>query len=112
MIVTFEEYERCAMETKFEDLDEQSILFHAVFGLASEAGEVAGVLQKSYQGHLFDKESIVKELGDCLWMIAEACDVLGVSMAEVAQVNVDKRRARYPHGFSADRSLHRREDDK
>ena len=84
---------------------------HAVFGLTSEAGEVAGILQKVYQGHEFDKEHIKKELGDCLWMIAEACEALDLDMDDVMQTNIDKLKARYPEGFSADRSLHRKEGD-
>ena len=52
-----------------------------------------------------------KNLGDCLWMIAEACEALDLDMDDVMQTNIDKRKARYPEGFSADRSLHRKEGD-
>jgi NTP pyrophosphatase (non-canonical NTP hydrolase) len=82
-----------------------------VFGLNSEAGEVAGILQKEYQGHEIDPEHLKKELGDCLWMIAEACDALDISMSEVAQMNIDKLKARYPEGFEVERSLNRAEGD-
>lgn len=92
-------------------LDDYVVKLDAVFGLTSEAGEVAGILQKVYQGHEFDKDHIKKELGDCLWMIAEACESLGFYMEDVMQTNIDKLKARYPEGFSADRSLHRAEGD-
>lgn len=92
-------------------LDDYVVKLDAVFGLTSEAGEVAGILQKVYQGHEFDKDHIKKELGDCLWMIAEACKSLGFYMEDVMQTNIDKLKARYPEGFSADRSLHRAEGD-
>lgn len=62
-------------------------------------------------GYEFDKEHIKKELGDCLWMIAEACEALDLDMDDVMQTNIDKLKARYPEGFSADRSLHRKEGD-
>lgn len=91
--------------------DKQGMLHHAVFGLTSEAGEVAGILQKVYQGHEFDIEHMKKELGDCLWMISEACEALGCDMDEVMQINIDKLRKRYPEGFSAEKSLHRQEGD-
>lgn len=84
---------------------------HAVFGLTSEAGEVAGILQKRYQGHKVDANHLVKELGDCLWMILEACDALGVSMESVMDINIRKLEKRYPEGFSAEKSLHRKEGD-
>lgn len=84
---------------------------HGVFGLASEAGEVAGIMQKKYQGHSIDREHMAKELGDCLWMIAEICDAFGLSLAEVMGKNIEKLRERYPDGFEAEKSLHRKDRD-
>ncbi|MFR1875772.1 MAG: nucleoside triphosphate pyrophosphohydrolase family protein [Mediterraneibacter faecis] len=106
------EYQKLAMRTcSIPYEDPIGMLNHAVFGLASEAGEVAGLLQKIYQGHEFDRDHMKKELGDCLWMIAEACEALGLDMEDVMRTNIDKLKARYPEGFSADRSLHRAEGD-
>ena len=64
-----------------------------------------------FQGHEFDKEHMKKELGDCLWMIAEACEALDFSMDDVMQLNIDKLKARYPQGFTAENSLNRKEGD-
>lgn len=110
--MTGKEYQDLAMRTcgiPYED--RKNKLRHAVFGLTSEAGEVAGILQKEYQGHEMDPEHIKKELGDCCWMIAEACDALGFDLDEVMQINIDKLKARYPEGFDAEHSLHRAEGD-
>lgn len=85
------------------------MLRHGVFGLCSEAGEVAGLLQKTYQGHTMDTDNMVKELGDCLWMIAEIATAMGLSLDDIAQQNIDKLRRRYPDGFSAERSINREE---
>lgn len=110
--MTGKEYQRLAIRTcSIPYNDKNGRLYHAVLGLNSEAGEVAGILQKTYQGHQMDTAHMEKELGDCLWMIAEACDALGVSMDDVMQMNIDKLKARYPEGFSVDKSLHRREGD-
>lgn len=89
----------------------EDMLRHAVLGLNSEAGEVAGIFQKEYQGHEVKLDHLKKELGDCLWMIAEACTALNITMEEVMQLNIDKLRARFPEGFTAERSLHRAEGD-
>lgn len=89
----------------------KDMLRHAVFGLCSEAGEVAGILQKEYQGHELDILHMKKELGDCLWMVAEACEALDISMDEVMHMNIDKLKARYPEGFDAEKSKHRAEGD-
>lgn len=106
--MTINEYQELAMRTCGIPYEEkEDMLRHAVFGLTSEAGEVAGLLQKEYQGHTIDKEHAKKELGDCCWMIAEACTALGFDLESVMQANIDKLRARYPEGFDPERSLHR-----
>lgn len=110
--MTGNEYQKLAMRTCSIPSDAKTcMLNHAVFGLASEAGEVAGILQKQYQGHPVELEHFKKELGDCLWMIAEACTALDIFMEEVMQTNIEKLKARFPDGFSPERSLHRAEND-
>lgn len=110
--MTGNEYQKFAMRTCSIPFDDTgSMINHAVFGLTSEAGEVAGIFQKIYQGHEPDPEHLKKELGDCLWMIAEACTAAGFNMDDVMKSNIDKLKARYPEGFSADRSLHRSAND-
>lgn len=111
--MTPNEYQKLAMRTcNFQHDDRyEDMVCHAVFGLTSEAGEVAGLFQKWYQGHELDEEHLMKEIGDCLWMIAELCTAYGFSLEYVMQLNIDKLRARYPDGFSEEKSLHRAEGD-
>lgn len=112
--MTGTEYQELAMLTSaFKDKNHipQDELIHSVCGLASEAGECTGLVQKIYQGHELDTDHLKKELGDALWFIAEACDYLGTTMDEIMQMNIDKLKARYPQGFEAEKSLHRAEGD-
>lgn len=111
--MTPNEYQKLAMRTcNFQHDDRYNdMVCHAVFGLTSEAGEVAGLFQKWYQGHELDEEQLMKEIGDCLWMIAELCTAYGFSLEYVMQLNIDKLRARYPDGFDTEKSLHRAEGD-
>lgn len=110
--MTANEYQKLAMRTcSISYKDNQGMLIHATTGLASEAGEFAGLLQKTYQGHEYDRTHALKELGDCLWMIAEACTALDAKLDDVMQMNIDKLRARYPEGFDPEKSLHRQEED-
>ncbi len=115
--ITLDQYQTVAMRTMNLERPKDETLRHAVFGLTSEAGEVAGILQKVYQGHSSPleneevKEHMIKELGDCLWMIAEAAEALEVSLSAVAQKNIQKLQARYPEGFDPEKSLHRQEGD-
>lgn len=110
MSLTGNEYQYLAMRTASAKT-EKDMLYHGVFGLASEAGEVAGLLQKVYQGHELDEEHMMKELGDCMWMISEICTAMQFDLDEVMQTNIDKLKARYPNGFEAERSIHRKEGD-
>ena len=109
--MTGKEYQKLAMRTCNINDNNKNMLCHGVFGLTSEAGEVAGLLQKVYQGHKFDNEHMKNELGDCMWMIAEICTALDFSLDDVMQTNIDKLKARYPDGFDPDKSLHRKEGD-
>lgn len=110
--MTGNEYQELAMRTcNIPYGDRQGMFIHATTGLASEAGEFAGLLQKTYQGHEYNREHALRELGDCCWMIAEACTALDVTMEEVMQGNIDKLRKRFPDGFDPERSLHRAKGD-
>jgi NTP pyrophosphatase (non-canonical NTP hydrolase) len=70
-----------------------------LLGLSDESGEVLGKVKKllrDKQGKLSDedKQEIVKELGDVLWYVASTSNLLGSSLDEVAQANVNKLASR------------------
>lgn len=109
--MTGNEYQRLASRTMNRKLDRYQTICHALFGMASEVGELHGLHQKVYQGHTYTEEHAKKELGDICWNIAEYCTVRGWDLDEIFQMNIDKLRARYPDGFDADHSLHRAEGD-
>lgn len=106
------EYQKLAMRTSpCNEQDSGAMLNHAIFGLTSEAGEVAGIFQKVYQGREIDPEHLKKKLGDCCWMIAEACTALGFDLEDVMQTNIDKLKKRFPNGFDVWQDQHRAKDD-
>ena len=77
-------------------------------GLNGEAGECIDVLKKhDFQGHVLATDKILDELGDVLWYVVESAVGMGTTLEDVAQHNIAKLRARYPEGFSADRSINR-----
>lgn len=83
-----------------------------LMGLNGEAGECIDILKKHlYQGHAFDSEHMAKELGDVAWYLAISAEAIGYDLETIFQMNIDKLRARYPDGFDADHSLHRRAND-
>ena len=86
-------------QLKFED----SGLEYPVMGLTEEAGEVAGKFAKiirDKKGVITqnDKNEIIKELGDVLWMVNEIALRLDCSLQHVAHVNIEKLTSRLKRG--------------
>ena len=104
-------YQTLAARTINPNLTAEEQEMHALFLLSAEVGELHGLYQKAYQGHDLDDEHIKKELGDILWGIAEMCTARGWELSEIADMNIRKLRQRYPDGFDAEHSLHRKEGD-
>jgi NTP pyrophosphatase (non-canonical NTP hydrolase) len=68
-----------------------------VFGLLSEAGEVAGVFQRMFRGDYAPDEAgtrLAKELGDILWYAANIATDNGWKLSEILQTNVEKLESR------------------
>lgn len=100
-------YQDNAQRTKGSGIDTTHLLC-SVLGLNGEAGEIADLYKKVYaHGHKMDQDKLVKELGDCLWYIADIAAREGWRLSEIAQVNVDKLKKRYPNGFAQERSINR-----
>ena len=109
--LTLNDYQELAARTINNCLSYKQQEMHALHGMCGEIGELHSLYQKTYQEHPFDKEHAMKELGDLLWFIAEYCTACGFTLEEVAKANIEKLKARYPDGFEADKSLHRKEGD-
>lgn len=109
--MTLQEYQNAAARTINKELMCYEIESHALHGMVSEIGELHGLYQKVYQGHEAAPVHLKKELGDLLWFIAEYCTSMDWDLDEIAQLNIDKLKARYPEGFAEDKSLHRKEGD-
>lgn len=108
---TFSEYQMAAARTIREDMLQWETESHALHGMVAEIGELHSIYQKVYQGHEAQEEHLKKELGDLLWFVAEYCTANGWELEEIARMNIDKLMTRYPEGFSADKSLHRKAGD-
>lgn len=75
-----------------------------VLGLSDESGEVLGKFKKLLRdkaGELSDddKKEIAKELGDILWYVNSVSHLMGYSLEEVAQMNIDKLASRKERGM-------------
>jgi NTP pyrophosphatase (non-canonical NTP hydrolase) len=105
-------YQDQAVQIMARDLEPQIEMATLALGLAGEAGEVADIVKKLIgHGHPMNHEAHTKlmlELGDILWYVAAFAElVLQRNLSEVAGANIEKLRARYPDGFTTERSMNR-----
>jgi NTP pyrophosphatase (non-canonical NTP hydrolase) len=109
----FTTYQTLALRTA-KPMNVKELLLHAALGLTGEAGEFADCIKKhwAYEQPL-DTQNAIEELGDLLWYVALACDALNIGMDDVASMNIEKLRKRYPlkyqddlAAFRADKQLH------
>ena len=107
--MTINEYQKLAMTTLNPALEKKDVLINGVMGLCGESGEAIDIVKKWLaQGHELDREKLKKELGDIAWYLAETATALDLELEDVLQSNIDKLKARYPEGFDAERSIHRK----
>ena len=101
------EYQQLAARTINHNLNREEMLRHSLFEMCGELGEIHSIYQKVYQGHKIKTDDLKKEIGDLLWGIAEFCTVNGFALGDIAQMNIDKLKQRYPDGFSEENSVNR-----
>ena len=111
--MTINEYQTAALRTaQTEELTHVELVMNAALGLCGESGEVADLVKKHrFQGHDLDLNHVAKELGDISWYLAVGAYAIGFDLESIFRMNKEKLEARYPDGFSTDRSLHRDEND-
>ena len=112
--MTLNQYQTEAMRTAsgMTAASDENLMLNGAMGLNGEAGEVIDILKKyMFQGHDLDKDHVAKECGDCLWYLAILAKGAGYTLDEIAEMNKEKLRKRYPDGFEAGRSLHRSIED-
>ena len=104
----FDHYQGLARLTAiYPERTEEEALAYLALGLAGEVGEVAQLIKRQQRdGQAVNHAQMAAELGDVLWYISEAARQIGVSLEEVAQMNLrklDDRRQRGALGGSGDK---------
>jgi NTP pyrophosphatase (non-canonical NTP hydrolase) len=99
-VMELRDYQFLANRTA-KDLGFREGLIHAALGVTGESGEFADAVKRVaiYEG-VADRANMVEELGDLLWYVAYACEVLGEPLEIVARENIEKLRKRYPEVYS------------
>lgn len=107
--MTIEDFNKGALATA-KRVDFVFDLMHSALGIASEAGEfTTSVKAHIVYGKPLDNENLKEELGDLLWFINLACEVLQYDMGEVMEKNIEKLKKRYPEKYSDESALIRRD---
>ena len=106
--MTLNDYQRLAQRTDARDNTASGKLENGILGMCGEAGECADLLKKHFvQGHELERDKLAEETGDVLWYVAETAAGLGLTLEDIARMNIEKLKRRYPDGFDAERSRHR-----
>ena len=97
--MNFEEYQQEAKQTALYP-NRLKNLEYPTLGLAGEAGEVANIvkkIQRDFGGEITDeiRAKLKDELGDVLWYISACADELNLTLAEIAEYNVEKLSKRH-----------------
>jgi len=96
--VTFEEYQSEAIKTRKGSAD----AMYLAAKLPIEAGEAAQhVVKEAYHGKMLMPSELAEELGDCMWYIANLCDMYGLSLDDIAAANIGKLRRRHGESYNA-----------
>lgn len=105
---------------RINELDEQGIplsrLLTAAIGISAEGGEFTEIVKKvAFQGKDLTADAklhMIKELGDVMWYITQACIALDVSLDHILAQNMVKLLSRYPEGtFDVYYSENRKQGD-
>lgn len=98
------EYQKRAMTTCMSSSENFSYMFLNLVGEVGEfASKVAKAIRKEHAdisvndlnlNEVVSDEELQKEAGDILWQLSGLCEVMGWSLEEVAQQNLDKLASR------------------
>lgn len=87
-------------------------LLYTLIGLSTESGEALDVFKKClFYKRDFDLDHFRSELGDCLWFLTMAADIVGCTLEDLMKINCKKLQARYPEKFTVELANNRKEGD-
>jgi len=83
-------------------------LTHAAIGMSTEANEFLDTIKKYLMyGKDIDHVNLIEEMGDIMWYMALASNILGVSFDEIQHRNITKLKERYKGKWIKEEALNR-----
>lgn len=100
--MTFGEYQKLSRKTAIYPNKDNNFVYPTL-GLVGEAGEVAEKIKKILRDNngVVDearKQELLKELGDVLWYLTQITSELGLSLEQIASLNIKKLNSRHKRG--------------
>ena len=81
----------------------QARVLNWAIGLSGETGEVSEILKHHiFANEKLDKMELAKEIGDVLWYLTAIAETTGISMTDIAELNLSKLNHRYYTGAYTD----------
>jgi NTP pyrophosphatase (non-canonical NTP hydrolase) len=107
----FEEYLTKTERTRSKLNDNLLDNIHMSLGMVTETGELSDCFKKNlaYNKPL-DWIHIQEELGDLLWYISGFCNINGLNIENILDINIKKLTARYPDRFTSENAINRNLD--
>lgn len=90
-------------EITLDNYFDQDVI-HAILGIATESAELVEVLTKPGEEY---RAKLMDEAGDCLFYLAMLFRSLNTTFEEVADLNIQKLKVRFPNGFDQDKAIRR-----
>lgn len=98
----YEEFVESGISTNVVAANYDTRALWVVAGLCSEAGELAGEVEKALRKKKdLDPDNMLSELGDILWFLTAATIIFGFTLDEVMEYNIEKLVERSNDGKSA-----------
>lgn len=100
--MNFKEYQKLSRRTAIYPGKDKNFIYPTL-GLAGETGEVVEKIKRILRDKNMvvsqeTKKEITKELGDVLWYLAQLATELGLSLDEIASLNIEKLSDRQKRG--------------
>lgn len=100
------EYQRLASRTINLRLTKQEKVTHALHGMWSEYGEIRGIFQKRYQGHIEkDNVHLKKECGDLFWFLCEMATANNLEFDDSTVLLGSTYHGEEPHKYAHDLAM-------
>jgi NTP pyrophosphatase (non-canonical NTP hydrolase) len=93
------DYRKFVLKTSKKIHPEDEMTFTAL-RLVINSSEFADLITAhQFQKQNLNKEQLVRKLGDVRWFLEYACHILGVTMEEVENKNIERVKLRLPEEF-------------